>query len=98
FVAIAVSKPQPESRALADCRRTLRLQAVVFSWVAPTIVRVSLFRWQCLFRTTVGATLVSLRTSVRRSHFFNLPASVGRSSVESYFMAARGCGRVVLQK
>ncbi|MEO2049119.1 MAG: hypothetical protein ABGX16_21380, partial [Pirellulales bacterium] len=31
FVAIAVSKPQPESRALADCRRTLRLQAVVFS-------------------------------------------------------------------
>ncbi|MEO2048744.1 MAG: hypothetical protein ABGX16_19485, partial [Pirellulales bacterium] len=23
--------PQPESRALADCRRTLRLQAVVFS-------------------------------------------------------------------
>ncbi|MEO2049659.1 MAG: hypothetical protein ABGX16_24130, partial [Pirellulales bacterium] len=32
FVAIAVSKPQPESRALADCRRTLRLQAVVFSF------------------------------------------------------------------
>ncbi|MEO2047030.1 MAG: isochorismatase family protein, partial [Pirellulales bacterium] len=24
--------PQPESRALADCRRTLRLQAVVFSF------------------------------------------------------------------
>ncbi|MEO2048757.1 MAG: hypothetical protein ABGX16_19550, partial [Pirellulales bacterium] len=34
FVAIAVSKPQPESRALADCRRTLRLQAVVFSSVS----------------------------------------------------------------
>ncbi|MEO2047169.1 MAG: hypothetical protein ABGX16_11410, partial [Pirellulales bacterium] len=32
FVAIAVSKPQPESRALADCRRTHRLQAVVFSY------------------------------------------------------------------
>ena len=28
----------------------------------PTIIRGSLFRWQCLFRTTVGATLVSLRT------------------------------------
>ncbi len=30
-MAIAVSKPQPASRALADCRRTHRLQAVVFS-------------------------------------------------------------------
>ena len=51
----------------------------------PTIIRGSLFRWQCLFRTTVGATLVSLRTSVRRSHFFNLPASVGRNSVGVVF-------------
>ncbi|MEO2047998.1 MAG: SGNH/GDSL hydrolase family protein [Pirellulales bacterium] len=33
-MAIAVSKPQPESRVLADCRRTLRLQAVVFSLLA----------------------------------------------------------------
>ncbi|MEO2048200.1 MAG: hypothetical protein ABGX16_16735, partial [Pirellulales bacterium] len=36
FVAIAVSKPQPESRALADCRRPLRLQAVVFIPIAGT--------------------------------------------------------------
>ncbi|MEO2047549.1 MAG: sodium ion-translocating decarboxylase subunit beta [Pirellulales bacterium] len=35
-MAIAVSKPQPESRALADCWRTLRLQAVVFSYLAIT--------------------------------------------------------------
>ncbi|MEO2048004.1 MAG: hypothetical protein ABGX16_15710, partial [Pirellulales bacterium] len=40
FVAIAVSKPQPESRALADWRRTLRLQAVVFSFMDPRPLKV----------------------------------------------------------
>ncbi|MEO2050048.1 MAG: hypothetical protein ABGX16_26120, partial [Pirellulales bacterium] len=44
FVAIAVSKPQPESRALADCRRTLRLQAVVFSSISALLHPLIIFR------------------------------------------------------